>query len=339
MTLVMWGLSYTLFSLGSLLSQNPRPWLTAGVRGLMVLVGILLCYGLHRLLRRLSYRSFRTRAIVAGAIAPFVAEGYAWATYFAFAFARGKVAHFVIVDWNEAALIISLWTWFFIAWTGLYLAIEYNFEARSESQRSAELRSMAQAAKLRALSNQISPHFLFNSLNSISALILDKRSAEAEQMLARLSEFFRTTLSIDPMVDVTVAQEFELHGRYLAIEQVRYPDLVVEIAVPDALQNAIVPALIVQPLVENAIKHGVAKSPPPTRITLSAARDGDRLAISVVDNGNPEVVRQAPQGEGVGTANVRQRLAEYFGSAQSLELLPGPGRFEARITLPLQFRP
>ena len=339
MTLIMWGSSYALITLGALLAHNPRPWLSAGVRGLMALLGILLCYGLHRLLRRLSYRSFRTRAIVAGAIAPFVSEGYAWANYFAFAYAHGRVARFQIVNWNDAAQTILLWTWFFIAWTGLYLAIEYNFDARHESQRSTELRSMAQGAKLRALSNQISPHFLFNSLNSISALILDGRNKEAEQTLARLAEFFRTTLSIDPMVDVTVEREFELHRRYLAIEQIRYPDLVVEIMLADDLKGAIVPALILQPLVENAIKHGVATSPPPTRIIVSARRDSDLLALSVVDTGNAAVERLAPLGEGVGTANVRQRLAEYFGSRQSLVLAPGLGRFEARITMPLRFTP
>jgi two-component system LytT family sensor kinase len=332
MTLIMWGSSYALITLGALLAHNPGPWLSAGVRALMALLGILLCYGLHRLLRRLSYRSFRTRAIVAGVIAPFVAEGYAWVNYFAFAYAHGRVARFHIVNWNDAASTILLWTWFFIAWTGLYLAIEYNFDARHESQRSAELRSMAQAAKLRALSNQISPHFLFNSLNSI-----DGRSAEAERTLARLAEFFRTTLSIDPMIDVTVEREFELHRRYLAIEQVRYPDLVVDVVLPEDLRSAIVPALILQPLVENAIKHGVATSPPPTHIIVAAMRDGDLLALSVVDTGKPEVERQAPLSEGVGTANVRQRLAEYFGDSQSLVLTPGLGRFEARITMPLRF--
>lgn len=337
MTLLLWGSSFALFTLGSLLAGNADFWVGVATRAGMALLGMLLCYGLHRLLRRLSHRSFRTRAIVAAAIAPFAAEGFAWATYFAQTWAHGRIAHFVIVDWNLAAQAIALWTWFFIAWTGLYLAIEYNFEARHESARAAGLRSMAQAAKLQALSNQINPHFLFNSLNSISALILDGRGADAERMLARLSEFFRSTLAVDPMLDVPLEREFELHRRYLAIEQVRYPDLEIEVLLPDALRTALVPALIVQPLVENAIKHGVANAPPPTRVTLSAERDGDMLRVAVADVGNPELMRAAPRREGVGTANVRQRLAEYFGAAQRMELVPGLGRFEARIAMPLRF--
>lgn len=337
MTVILWSATVGLLTLGSLLQGVAQPWLSAGVRLLMALVGMVLCYGFHRLLQRLSHRSFRTRVIVAGLLAPFVAEGFAWGNYFASAWAHGRVGRFQIVDWNVAAQTILLWTSFFVAWTGLYLAIEYSFGARREEQRSAELRTMAQTAKLQALSNQINPHFLFNSLNSISALILDGRSADAERMLARLSDFLRSTLALDPMVDVTLEQEFELHLRYLAIEQLRYPDLAVEVVLPEELRGAAIPALITQPLVENAIKHGVGRSPPPTRVILSASHEGGTLAISVVDVGNPELVRGAP-GEGIGTGNVRARLAEYFGEAQALELIPGRGRFEALITLPLRFR-
>lgn len=339
LTLSMWGASIALFTLGTILQRSPMAFEAALLRIAMAACGVAICYGLHRLLRRLSHRSFRTRAIAVSAIAPFAAEAYAWANYFAFAALYGRTARLVVVDWNDAMYVLSMWTWFFIAWTGLYLAIEYNFDARDEAERAAELRTMAHTAKLRALSNQINPHFLFNSLNSISALILDGRGAEAEHMLARLSTFFRSTLAIDPLVDVPLEQELELHRRYLAIEQMRYPDLAVEITLPEELRKAAVPALIIQPLVENAIKHGVAVSRPPTRITIAAERDGDRLSIRVIDSGNAETLRRTPTAEGIGTANVRQRLTEYFGAAQSLALIPGPGRFEAHVTMPLAFAP
>jgi len=335
LTLAMWGSSYAIFMLGSILAGSSQIFAILAARASMALVGLVVCYGLHRLLRCLAHRPFRTRALAVAAVAPFAAESYAWGQYFAVQYMRGRHAAFTIVSWNDAANVISMWTWFFIAWTGLYLAIEYSFDARYESERSAELSAMAQAAKLRALSNQINPHFLFNSLNSISALILEGRPAEAERMLGRLADFFRSTLSIDPLVDVTLEGEFELHRRYLAIEQLRYPDLIVEVELPAALSGALVPALIVQPLVENAIKHGVAKSHPPTRIVLAAAREGDMLAISIINTANPGIPRAVPVHEGVGTANVRQRLAEYFGDRQSLFLRPAPGRFEARVTMPL----
>jgi len=339
LTLSMWGASFALFTLATVLQHSHMAFEAALLRLAMSACGIAICYGFHRLLRRLSHRSFRTRAIVLSAVAPFVAETYAWANYFAFAALYGRTARLVIVNWNDAVYVLSMWTWFFIAWTGLYLAIEYNFDARHEAQRSAELRGMAHTAKLRALSNQINPHFLFNSLNSISALILDGRGEEAERMLARLSTFFRTTLAIDPLMDVRLDRELELHQRYLAIEQMRYPDLSVEIVLPDELRAAAVPALIIQPLVENAIKHGVALSPPPTRIAITAERIGETLAITVKDSGNPEMERRLSGSEGIGIANVRQRLAEYFGAAQSLVLTPAKGSFTARVTMPLAFAP
>lgn len=210
-----------------------------------------------------------------------------------------------------------------------------QFELRKRDQRLARAELTAQQAQLAALRLQLNPHFLFNSLNSISALILDGRGAEAERMLARLSTFFRSTLAIDPLIDVSLEQEFELHRRYLAIEQMRYPDLAVEILLPGELRRAAVPALIIQPLVENAVKHGIAKSRPPTRLSITAERIGESLSILVVDSGNPEIERRATGPEGIGTANVRQRLAEYFGDAQSLTLTPGRGWFEARVTMPL----
>ncbi len=336
MTLALWALSYVIFSLGSVLSDSDIVLEVAIVRAGVYAVGMVLCFALHLLLSRFAHRPFRTRAIIAAAVAPLIGECFAWVSYFAFAALQGRRLAFVVADWNTAAVAISLWTWFFIAWAGLYLAIEYSFEARHEVERSAELRSIAQNAKLRALSNQINPHFLFNSLNSISALILDGRSDEAERMLAGLSTYFRSTLSIDPLVMLPLEREVDLHRRYLAIEQMRYPDLVVDIALPAALADARVPAFIVQPLVENAIKHGVATSAPPTRIEIDARQVGDMLEISVTDRGNPDVTRSPPEGSGIGLANVRQRLEEYFGSRQALTLTAGRGFFEARIAMPLE---
>lgn len=339
MTLLMWGTSMAISVLGAALSSHHILVANTLLRLALAALGMAFCYGLHRLLARLAHRPFRFRAIVAAAAAPFVAEIYAWITYFAFLALYDKPIRFQISDWGDALATLSLWTWFFIAWAGLYLAIEYSAEAHHEAERAAELRATAQAAKLRALSNQINPHFLFNSLNSISALILDGRGAEAEQMLSRLSDYFRTTLSIDPLVEVSLEQEFELHRRYLSIEQMRYPDLAVDIALPDALGHAMVPALIIQPLVENAIKHGVAKSRPPTRIAIAAARADAMLEISVVNEGAAagpaERTDAAPAEGGIGIANVRQRLAEYFGAMQSLTLAATPGGFEARVRLPL----
>ncbi|MEO7171107.1 MAG: histidine kinase [Sphingomonas sp.] len=337
LTLSMWGASLAMFALGAALSGNPHLPESALVRILVYGIGIAFCYALHRLLRRLSHRSFRTRALALALTAPFAAETFAWLNYFAFAAFDGRTIHLTIVDWNAAISVLSLWTWFFIAWTGLYLAIEYNFDAKEEARRSAELRNLAHSAKLRALSNQINPHFLFNSLNSISSLILDGKSADAEKMLTGLSTFFRSTLSIDPLIDASLEHEFDLHRRYLAIEQMRYPDLTVEFLLPEELRKAALPALILQPLVENAIKHGVAKSLPPTSISISARRDGEALVVTVANTGRVGPATPRACTDGIGLANVRERLAEHYGPAQGLAITSGAGTFEASITIPLGF--
>jgi signal transduction histidine kinase len=337
LTLSMWGASYTIFGFFGLLAGNPHPLASSVVRALVYVVGITVCYGMHRLLRRLSHRSFRTRALALALTAPFAAETFAWLNYFAFAAFDGRTLWKIVIGWNDVAHVLSLWSWFFIAWTGLYLAIEYSFDAREEARRSAELRNLAHNAKLRALSNQINPHFLFNSLNSISSLILDGKSAEAEKMLTGLSTFFRSTLSIDPLIDVPIEHEFDVHRRYLAIEQMRYPDLSVDFDLPEDLRRAAVPALILQPLVENAIKHGVAKSMPPTAIRIVAEQDGERLVVRVANSGTVVPATPASCTNGIGLANVRERLAEHYGPAQDVSVVRGPGSYEVSITIPLEF--
>jgi two-component system LytT family sensor kinase len=337
LTLAMWAASFTIFTFFGHLAGNPHELPSAGVRVLVYLVGITVCYGLHRLLRRLSHRSFRTRALALALTAPFAAEAFAWLNYFAFAAFDGRTMRIIAINWNDAAHVLSLWTWFFIAWAGLYLAIEYSFDAKEEARRSAELRNLAHNAKLRALSNQISPHFLFNSLNSISSLILDGKSAEAEAMLTGLSTFFRSTLSIDPLIDLPLEQEIDIHRRYLAIEQMRYPDLRVDMDLPEDLRSAAVPALILQPLVENAIKHGVAKSLPPTAIRISATREGERLVLRVENEGAVGPAAPLPCTNGIGLTNVRERLAEHYGPAQGVAVAHAPGRHEVCVTIPLSF--
>ena len=335
LTLAMFASSILIFTLGSALAGSR--WLLPGllVRTALAVLGVALCYAIDRVLRRLAGRRFRTRAIVAAALAPLAAELFAWATYFAFQMLHGKALRFEVSDWNEAATALSLWTWFFVAWAGLYLAIEYEVSAREEARRAADLREAAQEAKLRALANQVNPHFLFNSLNSISALMIDGRIGDSERMLSGLSTYLRKTLALDPLVQVPLEQEFDLHRQYLSIEQMRYPDLEVEVDLPNGLRRAAVPALITQPLVENAIKHGVSRSLAPTRIEIAARAEGKVLRITIADCGRSMLPRANPGASGIGIANIRQRLATSFGDSQSLEFFVEPARFCAEISLPL----
>ena len=175
--------------------------------------------------------------------------------------------------WAGAVRTIAFWTWFFLAWAGTYLAVSYSFDVREEQQLNAEIREQAHVAQLRALHSQINPHFLFNALNSVAALILDRKSERADEMVTKLARFLRLGLAADPTDKIALSAELELQRTYLEIEQLRYEDLVVDLSVPEALEEALVPALILQPIVENAVKYGVAGAPPPAHIGISAWAD------------------------------------------------------------------
>ena len=165
-----------------------------------------------------------------------------------------------------------VWLFFFLAWSAFYLANQAQADALRAQRKLADAESAAQAAQVRALRYQVNPHFLFNTLNSLSSLVMTGRSDRAETMLLALSTFFRTSLSIDPGADVTLAEEIDLQRLYLDIEKARFPDrLQVEIEVPKAFEQARLPALLLQPLIENAIKYGVSKSRKTVLIRIEAS--------------------------------------------------------------------
>ena len=226
---------------------------------------------------------------------------------------------------------------FFIAWAALYLALCYAAEAQMLERRTAQLRGAAQAAELRALRYQVNPHFLFNTLNSLSSLVMTGKREEAERMILNLSNFFRTSLSGDPTEDVPLSAEIQLQRLYLDIEGVRFPDrLLVKVDLPERLRNACVPGLLLQPLVENAVKYGVARSRRPVTIGLAALEDSGGLVLTVENDGEPGDVRAEEQGTGVGLANVRDRLAARFGDRASCRWGPLPGGgFRVTLTMPI----
>jgi two-component system LytT family sensor kinase len=230
------------------------------------------------------------------------------------------------------------WYFFFAAWASFYLAISSARQLRAAERREATARREAQAAQLRALRYQVNPHFLFNTLNSLSSLVMSRRPDEAETMIVNLSTFFRTSLSIDPAEDITLAQEIEFQQLYLDIEQVRFPNrLKVRIAVPRDLQGAKVPPLILQPLVENAIKHGVARSAEPVTLTIAAREEDAKLILFVENDRGPAGAHDHEDGHtGVGLVNVRDRLAARFGPEAECEhgALPNGG-YRVTLTMPL----
>jgi len=226
---------------------------------------------------------------------------------------------------------------FFVAWGALFLALSYAAAVRVAEREAASYRAAARDAELRALRYQVNPHFLFNTLNSLSTLILKDSRDEAEKMVLNLATFFRTSLTADPTEDVLLAEEIRLQRLYLDIEAVRFPErLIVNIAIPPSLLTACVPCLILQPLVENAIKYGVSRSRRPVTVFISAREDSHGLVLMVEDDGDPPEDGDATGGTGVGLKNVTNRLKARFGEDASCRY--GPlvnGGFGVTLFMPL----
>lgn len=222
-----------------------------------------------------------------------------------------------------------------LAWAALYLALANAAQARTAERREGEYRRAAKASELRSLRYQINPHFLFNTLNSLSALVMTGKTQAAERMIQTLSTFYRRSLSEEPTSDHSLGEEIELQKLYLDIEAVRFPDrLRTVIEVPDSLAQAQVPGMILQPLVENSVKYAVAPSREPVTVSISAREEFGRLEITVADNGNGGRKLKS-EGFGIGLSNVRDRLKARFGDAASVDSGVVPGGYRTVIRLPL----
>jgi two-component system, LytTR family, sensor kinase len=240
----------------------------------------------------------------------------------------------------DAAVV---WLFFFIGWSAFYLANQAQAEALRAQRRVADAEGAAQAAQVRALRYQVNPHFLFNTLNSLSSLVMTGRTDRAETMLLALSTFFRTSLSLDPSADVTLAEEIDLQRLYLDIEKARFPDrLHVEIDVPPELEQARLPALLLQPIVENAIKYGVSKSRKAVIIRIEARHlDNHRMVLEISNRlkhgGKDELPAATHEGTGLGLANVRQRLEARWGARASCRFGPmTAGGYKVSLTMPVE---
>jgi len=200
---------------------------------------------------------------------------------------------------------------------GSTFAFSYYREAREREAQQARLAAQLAEAKLGALRMQLNPHFLFNSLNAITVLVRDQKTNEAARMLELLSGILRQVLKSDNRQEVTLDKELQFTERYLAIEQVRFSDrLQVRWSIDPAIRETLVPEFILQPLVENAIRHGVARRAEAGLIEVTAAQSGGNLMLSVQDDGPGYY---PTSNAGVGLANTRARLETLFGAGAGLE--------------------
>ena len=222
-----------------------------------------------------------------------------------------------------------------LAWAALYLAIVAGARARAAERRGERFRSAAKAAELRSLRYQVNPHFLFNTLNSLSALVMTGKDDSAEQMIQSLSRFYRHSLADDSTGDVSLEDEVDLQEHYLEIEAVRFPErLKVQVDLPRELAQLKVPGMILQPLVENSVKYGVSASNSPVTIAIVAREEYGRLVLRVTDDG-PGIPSGHTGGFGIGLANVRDRLEARFGNEASVSSGPSIDGYETELRLPM----
>lgn len=221
-----------------------------------------------------------------------------------------------------------------IAFCAVHAVAGYYLSLQQVHLHLAQAQAAARDAELRALRLQVNPHFLFNSLNAISALVASQANREANRMLACVSNFLRSTLAHDGRHEHSLAEELALLDAYLEIEKARLGErlrLTMK-AGPDLL-DAVVPYLMLQPLVENAIRHGIAPLAVPGRLDIRVERQGTRLLVEVHNDGQ----QPAHAGNGIGLANVRERLRHLYGEEQQVDAGWGAdGRFDVRIALPLR---
>jgi len=225
-----------------------------------------------------------------------------------------------------------------LCWSGLYFGIKYYLQLQEQTEQTLKATSAAHQAQLKMLRYQLNPHFLFNTLNAISTLILDGANETANKAVSRLSDFLRYTLDNDPMSRVTLGSELSAIDLYLEIEKVRFGDrLVIEKSIEAKAQDALVPSLILQPLIENAIKYAITPSEEGGTLRISARVQHKTLVLQISDsgpglgNGN-----NGQKSSGVGLKNTRERLQQLFGDQQAFTLAPNEPR-GLRITINIPY--
>ena len=324
LTLGVWAMHYVMRTLFSIMPGDlmPEPG-TLVARTIVSSMGVALCLSIHVLLKRVG--SDRPWRLLGYAILLSVPASVLLTWVGEYVFRYFTTYYTMYPDrWMERWELTETYKayqWNFFAWCALYAAARNIAEVRRRDQQLADAHSAAQQAQLLALRLQINPHFLFNTLNTLAGLIVLGRTAESEKMVLSLSRFLRYTLATTPSQLASLADEVGMLRQYLEIEAARFSDrLKVTWDVPAECEYALVPSLILLPLVENALKYGLGGSERPVEIAIRAQRQGDSLVLRVEDDGG--AAHDMPTGLGIGLSNARKRLTALFGDAARLDSGP-----------------
>ena len=345
--LLGWGGAAVLRGMTSIANERPVTFLVvvliSAITGFSASTVLSVAYG--QLINRRPFVTWSATAVVLGLAVAVSAFINAWTISLYQAGSEVSFAQLVLGVFYIDMTLLG-------AWTGLYYAINFFLQVEVQADRLERLEAQATSAQLAMLRYQLNPHFLFNTLNSISTPVLLKQTEPANAMLTRLSSFLRHTLVTQPGGKVTVAQEVETLKLYLDIERMRFEErLRTEFRIEPQAAEAQIPSLLLQPLVENAIKYGVSAQEEGARISLSAQVIGSRLRLIVSDTGpglqgqqrNVFAISAAnnPSGStGVGLANIRDRLSQAYGADHRFEIeTPPAGGFTVIIELPYEREP
>ena len=342
LTLGVWIFTFILFLMPGIAANGRLPPFAIGMTALVVAIGLALNVPLYWACARLQ--DAPTPLKVGGVFGAVCAAAFAFSL--ADAMLGGNIIRMFMAGHHIRPDVINRTVSNFISFSWLYgwlgttyVILQTNAAMRERDLQLAEARTLAQTAQLTALRLQLNPHFLFNTLNAISSLIVTGRNRDGEAMLTKLCAFLRTALVGDGRSEVTLGEELETLQTYLEIESIRFGDrLTVEFAAADALLDLPVPNFILQPLVENAVKHGVAPTSRPVVVRVGARRDGDDLILSVSDNGGAPAGARAC-GTGVGLDNTSRRLEVIYGPRARLETLAHDDGFTVLLRIPARPAP
>jgi two-component system, LytTR family, sensor kinase len=319
---------------GALLYEKPASY--ARVIVVSALAGFVLSMPMRYIYQRLSNRQPRTMILGVLATCYVTALGLRFVINLSY-------KTFVEPDWQARTLFeffggaLST-TYLLLCWSVLYFGIKFYESQRKQEEAMLKAVALAQEAQLKMLRYQLNPHFLFNTLNAISTLILDNQNRMANQAVARLSEFLRYTLDQDPMKKVTLRQELEALDLYLGTERLRFAErLRLEYAIEEPAMNALVPSLLLQPLIENALKYAVSSREQGGLVRIEGRTHEGWLELAVVDDG-PGLREGAPTTErrGVGLRNTSERLAVLYGDNRRFSVSNANPGLRVEMALPLE---
>jgi two-component system LytT family sensor kinase len=329
--------------LGSLLYDTKYEHMTGYLTVILIAAvsGFLLSLELRYIYRRLWTRS--PRVIIFVALLSCYLFALIWRVIINSAYLRymGDVMEWEVQSGLEFFAQAMQSTYLLLCWTGIYFGIKYYESLQQQREATLRAAALAQEAQLKMLRYQLNPHFLFNTLNAISTLILDNENRTANQTVMRLSEFLRYTLDQDPMKKVTLRQEVEAMNLYLTTERLRFGDrLRLEFAVEERALEALVPSLLLQPLIENSIKYAVSPSEQGGTIRVEGRARGVMLELAVADDGPGINSNAAPAaGRGVGLRNIRERLAVLYEDRHRFATLDNKPGLRVELGLPLEMAP